>query len=84
MDVVDELLAAVKTARESRAAADRDHEHVKELILRVRRERGEDYGPADIEVLTDRYFDRGTISRMTAPALGGNPPRKNTRKRPEA
>lgn len=82
MDVVDELLQAVKTARESRAAADRDHERVKELILRVRRERGEDYGPADIEALTERYFDRATISRMTVPEMGGTPPRKTTRRRP--
>lgn len=82
--MVDELLAAVKTARESRAVADRDHERVKELILRVRQERGEDFGPADIEAMTDRYFDRGTISRMTAAALGDNPPRKTTRRRPES
>jgi hypothetical protein len=81
MDVVEELLAAVKTAREDREKADRSHEHVKELILRVRKEAGQDYGPGDIEALTDRYFDRGTISRMTAAALGGKPPRKNTRKR---
>lgn len=78
--MVDELIKAVKTARESRAVADRDHERVKELILRVRQEQGDDYGPADIEAKTDRYFDRGTISRMTAAALGGKPPRKNTRK----
>jgi hypothetical protein len=84
MDVVDELLEAVKAAREKREEADRAHEHVKALILRVRQEQGDKYGPADIEGMTDRYFDRGTISRMTAPALGGNPPRKDTRKRPAA
>jgi hypothetical protein len=82
MDVIDELKEAVRTARASRETADRDHEHVKELIVRVRQERGDDYGPADIERETDRYFDRGTISRMTVPELGGKPPRKRTRKRP--
>lgn len=82
MDVVDELTEAVKAAREARAAADRAHEHVKELILRVRKERGDDYGPADIELLTGRYFDRATISRMTVPEMGGKPPRKTTRRRP--
>ena len=82
MDVVEELAEAVKRARESRAAADRDHERVKELILRVRQERGDDYGPADIELLTGRYFDRATISRMTAPQMGGKPPRKSTRRKP--
>jgi hypothetical protein len=82
MDVVDELKEAVKAARASRKQADDDHERVKELILRVRQEQGSQFGPADIEAMTDRYFDRGTISRMTAPAFGGEPPRKDTRKRP--
>lgn len=82
MDVIDELTQAVEAARKSRSQAERDHERVKELILRVRRERGDDYGPADIELLTGRYFDRATISRMTAPQMGGKPPRKSTRRRP--
>ena len=43
--------------------------------------RGDEYGPADIEVLTDRYFDRATISRMTVPEMEGKPPRKSTRRR---
>lgn len=80
--MVDELTEAVKAAREARAEADRAHERVKELILRVRRERGDDFGPADIELLTGRYFDRATISRMTVPEMGGKPPRKSTRRRP--
>jgi hypothetical protein len=85
MDVVDELKEAVTAARASRKQADDDHERVKELILRVRQEQGSKFGPADIETLTDKYFDRGTISRMTAPALGGkDAPRKDTRKRPAA
>jgi hypothetical protein len=82
MDVIEELKQAVETARKSREQANRDHEHVKELILRVRQERGEVYGPGDIEAEIDRYFDRATISRMTAAAMGGKPPRKTTRKRP--
>lgn len=82
MDVVDELIEAVKTARASRATAERDHERVKELILRVRQERGDDYGPADIEEATERYFDRATISRMTKAGLGTTLPRKKGRKRP--
>ena len=82
MDVVDELTEAVDAARKLRAEADQAHERVKELILRVRRERGDDYGPADIELLTGRYFDRATISRMTVPEMGGKPPRKTTRRRP--
>jgi hypothetical protein len=79
MDVVEELLEAVKAARASRAAANRDHEHVKELLIRARRERGDELGPADLEALTDRYLDRATISRLTAPEVG--PLRKKTRRR---
>lgn len=82
MDVIDELTQAVEAARKSRSLADSDHERVKELILRVRLEAGDDYGPADIELLTGRYFDRATISRMTVPEMGGKPPRKSTRRRP--
>lgn len=84
MDVVDELLAAVKAARESRATANRDHEHVKELLIRARLEKGDELGPADLEELTDRYLDRATISRLTAPQMGqadGKPVRKKTRRR---
>lgn len=81
MDVVDELLEAVKAARESRATADEAHEHVKELLIRARKERA-DLGPADLEELTARYFDRATISRITVPEMGGKPPRKPTRRRP--
>lgn len=79
MDVIDELIAAVAAARESRAAADRDHEHVKDLLLRARIERGDEYGPADLEAITGRYLDRATISRLTSPATPGQ--RKATRRR---
>lgn len=81
VDVVDELLEAVKTARASRAAADRDHERVKELLIRARRERGDELGLAELEELTGRYFDRATISRITASKMDGKPPRKTTRRR---
>ena len=81
MDVIDELLEAVKSARESQATANRDHERVKALMVRARRERGEEYGPADLEDITDHYLDRATISRLTAPAPGETPVRKKTRRR---
>ena len=79
-DVVEELLAEVEAARQASAAHDRHHARVKELLVEVRRDR-RDLGPADIEELIGRYFDRGTISRITVPALGGKPPRKSRRKR---
>lgn len=81
MDVIDELKQAVATARESRKRADGDHERVKELLIKARIERGEDFGPAELEIATGRYFDRATISRLTSPELGDNPPRKTTRRR---
>jgi hypothetical protein len=79
-DVVDELLAEVEAARRTGEAHDRHHARVKDLLVEVRRKRP-DLGPADIEELIGRYFDRGTISRITVPALGGKPPRKSSRKR---
>lgn len=79
--MVQELLDEVKAAREAQAERDAHHERVKELLIRARKERP-DLGPGDLEELTGKYFDRATISRMTVPALGGNPPRKPTRRRP--
>ena len=80
-DVVQELLAEVKAAREAQTERDAHHERVKELLVRARRERP-DLGPADLEELTGKYFDRATISRITVPELGGKPARKPTRRRP--
>jgi hypothetical protein len=57
-DVVEELVAAVQAAR-----------RIDELLVRVRQERPE-LSLVDIEQLIDRYYDRGTISRKTAAALG--------------
>jgi len=80
VDVVDELLAEVKAAREALAEHERHHERVKELMVRARLEKPE-IGPADLEELTGKYMDRATISRITYPKLG-KPVRKNTRRRP--
>lgn len=57
-DVVEELQAAVRAAR-----------RIDELLVRVRRERP-DLSLVDIETLIGRYYDRGTISRKTAAAIG--------------
>jgi len=84
--VTDELRAAVARARESRKLADDAHEHVKSLLIRARVERP-DLGPDDLEAMTDKYFDRGTISRITVPALrelGHEPARKPSRRRPRS
>lgn len=74
-DVVDDLLAEVQAARATLAEHERHHARVKELLVEVRRERG-DLGLADIEEMIGKYMDRATISRITAPQLA-----KGTRKR---
>ncbi len=78
--MVDDLLTEVRAARRTGAAHERHHARVKELLVKVRRERP-DLGLADIEELIDRYFDRATISRITVPELGADLTRKPTRKR---
>lgn len=80
---MDDLKAAVATARASQKQASRDHEYVKELLIQARKERT-DLGIAELEAEIDRYFDRATISRITYPALKDNPPRKTTRHRRDA
>ena len=67
--MVDELLAAVDEARAADEAARARHADVKELLVRVRREKPA-LTLAEIEEKIGRYYDRGTISRVTAPALG--------------
>jgi hypothetical protein len=82
-DVVDELVAAVATARASTAKADADHQRVKDLLVQARIQRP-DLGPADLEELTGKYMDRAVISRVTVPEmtrLGHTPTRKPTRRR---
>lgn len=78
--MVDDLLAAVATARESRAAHEKDHQRVIDLLIDVRRQRGGELGPADLEEMIGKYMDRATISRKTAPAFDGKPPHKRTRR----
>lgn len=84
--MVDELVAAVATARASSAQAVSDHERVKELYVRTRIERP-DLGPDDLEELTEKYMDRTVISRITVPEMrkqGVEPTRKPRRRRPRS
>ena len=67
-DVVDELLAEVKAARRAEATRKRHADRVKELLVTVRRERPE-LSVVDIEAMIGRFYDRATISRITAPAM---------------
>ncbi len=80
---MDELVAAVATARASSAQAAADHERVKELYVKARIERP-DLGPDDLELITDKYMDRTVISRVTVPEMrkqGVEPGRKPRRRR---
>ena len=81
--MVDELVAAVETARASKLQHERDHEHVKELLVKARLEKP-DLGPADLEEKIGRYLDRATISRITVPKLGDKLTRKRTRRPPRS
>ena len=68
-DVVDELLAEVRKARAADNARRKHSERVKELLIRVRQERP-DLTIPEIEKMIGRYYDRGTISRVTSAAVG--------------
>jgi hypothetical protein len=72
-DVVSDLKSAVETARASAKQALADHERVKELLVKARLA-DEKLGPKMLEQLTDGYFDRATISRMTSEAAGTKRP----------
>lgn len=66
--------AAVETARASHRQAEADHERVKEVLIQARLQTAnlplEDrLGPKVLELLTDSYLDRATISRITSEAL---------------
>jgi hypothetical protein len=65
VDAVDELLAEVKAARRADSARKRHTERVKELLVQVRRDRP-DLSVVEIEDMIGRFYDRSTISRMTA------------------
>jgi hypothetical protein len=78
-DVVDTLQAEVQAARDANAAYRQHTERIKALLVQARRERP-DLGLAGLEELIGRFYDRATISRITAPEFDGKPPRKRTRR----
>jgi len=68
--MVDELVAEARAARRAEAAYRRHADRVKELLPIVRAEDVEKYGPAVLEEMIGKLYDRGTISRLTADAVG--------------
>ena len=73
--MVDELVAEAKAARRAKAAYERHMERVRDLLPAVRATDPKKFGPAVLEAMILNLYERGTISRMTAEAIGAS--RKN-------
>jgi len=69
-DVVDELVARARSAKRHREAYERDMQRVRELLPVVRVSDPKRYGPRALEALIEGELERGTISRLTAQAVG--------------
>lgn len=68
--MVDELLKEARAAKRAEAAYKRHAGRVKELLPIVRAEDVDKYGPAVLEEMIGKLYDRGTISRLTAEKVG--------------
>jgi hypothetical protein len=68
--LVDELVREARAARRAEAAYQRHLKRVRELLPVVRAEDVKKYGPATLEEMIGKVYDRGTISRLTADAVG--------------
>jgi hypothetical protein len=73
--MVDELVREARAAKRALATAKKHTDRVKELLPIVRAEDVEKWGPADLEALIDKLYDRGTISRLTAQYVGRSKPK---------
>ena len=65
-----ELIAHAKAAARAKAAYDREMEHVNRLLPLVRAENPEKNKVVVLERMIEGVYDRGTISRKTAGAVG--------------
>ena len=68
--MVDELVKEARAAKRAEAAYKRHAANVKKLLPVVRAEDVDKYGPAKLEEMIGKLYDRGTISRLTAEAVG--------------
>lgn len=68
--MVDELVREAKAALRAEIIARKHRDRVKELLPVVRAEDVDKYGPAVLEELIGKLYDRGTISRLTAEHVG--------------
>ena len=56
--------------KRAKAAYQRHMRRVRELLPQVRAENVKEYGPAKLEEMIGKVYERGTISRLTAEAAG--------------
>jgi len=68
--MVDELVKEARAAKRAEAAYKRHAANVKKLLPVVRAEDVDKYGPAVLEEMIGGLFERGSISRWTAAAVG--------------
>ena len=68
--MVDELVAEAKAAKRSLAAYERHMARVRALLPEVRATDPKKYGPATLEEMIGKVYERGSISRFTAEAAG--------------
>lgn len=80
VDVVEELIAEARAAKEHKAAYDEHIGKVRELLVTVRRERPS-LTVVEIEDMIGKVYDRGTISRLTAEAIGTAKPKPTPKTR---
>ncbi len=73
--MVDELVKEARAAKRAEAAYKRHAANVKKLLPVVRAENVDKYGPAVLEAMIGKLYDRGTISRLTAEAVGRSKPK---------
>jgi hypothetical protein len=85
-DVLDELVAEAKAANAAKAAYERHIGRVRELLPAARKQHPE-LSVVELEAKIERAYDRGTISRYTAEAVGTSKPKgasKASRRRPRS
>jgi hypothetical protein len=68
--VEDEIRRAARAAHRARATAKKHENRVKELLPVLRAADPKKWGPADLEELITRLYDRASISHWTAPVIG--------------
>jgi hypothetical protein len=85
-DVLDELVREARAANEAKAAYEAHIGRVRTLLPDARKQHPE-LSVVELEAKIERAYDRGTISRLTAEAVGTSRPKpapRRTRKPPRS